>query len=77
VGGHRKTYIKMISAFLRRKFPSFLNKVSELRLSSLELSSFVVRRNPIGDFPLSLRPELAFRCRALGKVAVPFLPSYL
>lgn len=44
----------MIPSFLRRKLPSLLNEIPELRLASLKLAAWIVGSYPIGDFILGL-----------------------
>lgn len=54
-GSGRRAYIEMVSSFLRREFPTLLNEVSELRLTSLEFSGLVIRGNPVCDLLFGLQ----------------------
>ena len=51
-------YIEMVSALLRRKLSSFLDEIPELRLSSLEFSSFIIAAYPVGDLVVRLLAPL-------------------
>jgi hypothetical protein len=55
-----KTYIEVIPSLLRWEFATFLDKISELGLSSLELARFVVWSDPVRDLAFSLR----IRCQS-------------
>jgi hypothetical protein len=50
-----EAYIEVISSFLWRELPSFLDGIPKLRLSSLKLSGLIVGSNPIGDLVFGLR----------------------
>jgi hypothetical protein len=49
-----ETNIEMIATLFRREFASFLDKIPELGLSSLEFSRLVTWRHPVCDFLLAL-----------------------